>query len=508
MVDTVARWVSGGESAIATHVVDISGIAIGETAIVALVIGSTSVTVTPPAGWVEIFTKTTMGSRACVAYRFTKSDELEVSATFTMSTGTGTKHALIGVLGAAPANWIVGPLWTRTLHGTTLTNVIDGVTTLAADNLALVLSFEATTAAESPNSISSVNNGFTELGYAAQNTIIETIWAGTKDIPTAGDVGDTTVTYRNTQASNGAGIMIAFPQGPFIPMGALVTLGNGTLARLSYINALGVRTAPTSVRMLKPGFQDVAQMLTIPGATWAHRGGSEFYPDMSEYGYDQSILRGFGAIEFSAQRSLDGWWFGCHNPDINEISEETGLPDIKDMTREEIQAYANKDNPTILHPSRPFFSLEDFLLKYGDTHVLIMDPKNALAYNSEFLAICDGIVAKERLIWKYTLGGVGSVGPSNGAQAALNRGWGGTWGYGYDTDVDSGAFAEQAVKPAWTTIGMNIGAAQSYWDTAIAIGKPLVGHIANSQADYNTAITKGADMVQCADVTTIQSVSI
>lgn len=508
MVDTIVRWINSGETGIATKVIDISEIEVGETALVALNIGSTSVTITPPAGWTQLFAKTSLGSRACVAYYYTKTDEFEVEATFTASAATGLKHALLGVLGAAPANWIVGPVWTRALHGTTLTTVIDGVTTLTDDNLALALAFEATTAAESPNTIVGVNNGFVEIGYAAQNTIIETIWAGTKDIAVAGDVGDTTVTYQNTQASNGAGIMIAFPQGPLIPIGLPVMLGDGSIARISYVNELEVRTAPTSIRLLKPGFASVDEFLATPGATMAHRGGSETFPDMSEYGYDQSILRGFGALEFSAQRTSDGWWFGCHNPDINEVAGTTGLPNISAMTRAEVESYANVDNPTTLHPSRPFFGLEEFLVKYGSDYVLFMDPKNALSFNNEFLGICDNIVDKDRLIWKYTMGGVGSVGPSNGAQAALNRGWAGTWGYGYNTDVDSGAFAEQAVKPAWTILGMNNGATQPYWDTALSYGKPVIAHIINSQADYDVAIAHGADAVQCADVTTVRPVSI
>jgi len=508
MVDTIARWINTGETTTSPKVVDISEVAVGEHMIVLLQVGSTTVTITTPSGWNILFAKTTMGSRACVGYWRKKTDELEVSASFVASANTGLAHALIGVLGAEQAAWIVGPVWTRTTHGTTTTNVIDGVTTTSADCLALAISFEVTSVVESPNTIVGVNNGFVELGYKAQNTIGETIWAGTKDIPTAGDVGDTTVTYQNIQAANGAGLMIAFPQGAFIPMGVPVMLGDGSMARISYINDLEIRTAPTSVRLLKPGFENVAQFLATPGATIAHRGGSESFPDMSEYGYDRSILRGFGALEFSAQRTSDGWWFGSHNPDINEVAGETGLPNISTMTRAEIEAYANVDNPTALHPSRPFFGLEEFLVKYGSDYVLFVDPKNALSFNSEFLAICDNIVDPERLIWKYVLGGVGSAGPSNGAQAALNRGWGGTWGYGYNTDVDSGAFAQHAVKPAWTILGMNNDTTQPYWDTALSYGKPVIAHIINSAADYAVAIAHGADAVQCADVTSVKSVSI
>jgi hypothetical protein len=508
MAASVVRWVSAGQAVGTSKPVDISTVGVGESMIVLHNIGSTTVTLTAPAGWEPLFVKTTMGSRACAGHYKTKTSDTETLATFTASASTGWSHALIGVLGALPATWIIGPVWTRTLHGTSFTNVIDGVTTTGPNAVALALSFEATSTAESPNTISGVNNGFTELGYLPQGTAIETIWAGTKAMPTAGDVGDTTVTYRNTQASNGAGIMLAFPEGAHVPVGSPVVLGDGSAARLSYIDSEGNRAVPASVRLLKPGFPDAAAYVATPGATMAHRGGSESFPDMSEYAYDQAILRGFGALEFSAQRTSDGWWFGCHNPDINEVAGTTGLPNVSAMTRAQVEAYANVDNATAGHPSRPFYGLVEFLEKYGQTHVLMMDPKNAISFNTEFMTICESIVSKDRLMWKYYLGGVGSSNPTNGAAAAMSRGWAGTWGYCYNEDVDSGAFAEHSGNAAWTTLGINIGAAQSYWDTVLAVGKPVIGHIANSQADYDTAMAKGADMVQCADTTTIKSVSI
>lgn len=508
MTNTVVRWVSSTGSSAASRVIDTSSIVVGEYMIVLFNIGSTTVTIPTPTGWSVLFSKTTLGSRACTGFYKKKTSSSETSITFTPSASTGLSSALIGVLGAEFANWIVGPVWTRSLHGTSTTNIIDGVTTTAANSVALVCSFEATTTLESPNSISGVDNGFAELGYLQQGAIIETIWAGTKTIASPVDVGDTTVTYRNVQTSNGAGIMLAFPPAPYTPVGTQIKSGTGGLAYLSYMDTLGVRKTPTSVRVFQPGFSDVDQFMGTPGATMAHRGGSESFPDMSEYAYDQSVVRGFGALEFSAQRTSDGWWFGSHNADINEAAGTTGLPNISTMTRAQIEAYANVDNATAAHSSRPFYGLEEFLEKYGSTHVLFVDPKNAIAYNTEFIAICDGIVDPDRLVWKYTLGGVGSTTPTNGAQAALTRGWGGTWGYCYDTDVDSGAFAEHAGNSAWTMLGLNIGAAQSYWDTVVAVGKPVIGHIANSQADYNTAITKGAEMVQCADITTLAPVSI
>jgi hypothetical protein len=509
MAASIVRWInSTNGGVVSSKDVDISAVDVDEWMIVVHNIGSTTATIATPDDWEILFVKTTLGSRACAGFVKKKTSELEVSVSFVASASTGWSHALIGVLGAEKPDWIVGPVWTRSLHGTTLTNIIDGVTTLENDSVALVFSFEATTALESPNSIAGVNNGFTEIGYVQQSAVIETIWAGTKAIPTPVDVGDTTVTYRNTQASNGAGIMIAFPPGDYTPMGTQIKIGTGAFARLSFLDGAEVRQPPASVRVITPGFTTGEQFIAKPGGTMAHRGGSESFPDMSEYGYDQSILRGFGALEFSAQRTLDGWWFGCHNADINEVSGNTGLPNISAMTRAEVEAYANVDNPTVGHPSRPFYGLEEFLDKYGKTHVLMVDPKSAISFNTEFMTICEGIVDPARLMWKYFLGSPGSNTASNGAQAAINRGWSGTWGYCYSEDIDNGAFAEHAVKAGWTTLGLNIGAAQSYWDTVLAVGKPVIAHIASSQEMYNEAMSKGADLVQCSDVTSIVPVSI
>lgn len=508
MSATVARWVNTQSSALASRPVNISSIAVGESMIVVHNYASTTATIGTPDGWTVLYAHTTMGSRRTVAFTRKKTSSAEVEAIFTATVAVGGVYVLIGVLGSDRADWIVGPITTRATTGTTTTNVATGVTTLEADTLALVISCEATTAAESPNTILSVNNGFAELGYMPQGSVIETVWAGTKSIPTPAAVGNTTVAYRNTQASNGASIMVAFPPGDYVAIGAPIRIGDGSLARLSFMNASSVRTAPKSVRGVKPGFTSGGQFVLTPGATMGHRGDSETLPEMSEYAYDQAVLRGYGVLEFSAQRTLDGWWFGLHNPDLNDAAGVTGLPNVSAMTRAEVEAYSNKIHPTVLHPSRPFYGLEDFLEKYGKTHVLMVDPKNAISYNTEFMAICEGIVDPSRLIWKYYLGGLGSDTGSSAALAALTRGWSGTWGYAYDTNVDEGSFSEHAGKAAWTMLGMNIGAAQSYWDTALSVGKPVIGHIARTQADYNTARLKGAHMVQCANVLGIKAVSI
>ncbi|MEG2887287.1 MAG: glycerophosphodiester phosphodiesterase family protein, partial [Aurantimicrobium sp.] len=208
--------------------------------------------------------------------------------------------------------------------------------------------------AESPNTILSVDNGFTQVLYQPQDAIaIETIWFGEKVITPAGTSGDTTISYRNPQDNNGWAVQIGLP---------------------------GVEVPPIDPL---PGFDNVFQMIRRGGCTWAHRGGSSNWPEMSEYAYDQAVLAGYSALEFSAQRTSDGVWVGCHDIDLNRTSQTTGLPNISTMTWAQVQTYMNSFNSG--GTPRPYYRLIDFLDKYTPTHVCIVDPKNAVSFRDEFL---------------------------------------------------------------------------------------------------------------------------
>lgn len=508
---STVRWVSGNSfTSSIQHEVSLVQFAVGETMIVLHNLGRIPDIATPE-GWTPLFSKLQLGSRAAWGYYRTKVSANETAITFTATEETvGWSIVTLGVTGADPEDWIIGTPSTRGSNPAGDTNnLILGVTSTENDSRAVIFSFEATNAMESPNTISAVNNGFTEVGYQgqwAESSRIETIWVGTKVQETAGPVGDTTVTYRNAQSANGAGLMIVLPPGPDTPVGYPIKMGDGRDAYLSYLGGGLDRRTPLKVRMLLPGFDSAQQFIETPGATMAHRGGSLDYPEMSEYAYDQAALLGYGCLEFSAQRSADGWWFGLHDPDLSYATGIPGLPNVSTMTKNEILEYANARLPMPGFPTRPFFGLEEFLDKYGKTHVLMLDPKNALPYNAEFLSICDSIVDPDRLIWKWYMGDGGNT-MSNGAQAALNRGWGGTWGYGYSTNISNGTFQTNAAKSAWTILGLNFDAPQSDWDVALSYGKPVIGHIAQTQTHYDIAISKGANMVQCAGINSIKPVS-
>lgn len=253
--------------------------------------------------------------------------------------------------------------------------------------------------------------------------------------------------------------------------------------------------APTPQR----GFRSVAEMLGKPGATWAHRGGSTTWPEMSRYAYEQAVLAGYGALEFSANRTSDGVWIGAHDASLNRTSQTTGLPDISAMTWAQVQTYQNSLNAN--GTPRPYYRLDEFLDTFTPTHVVIVDPKHAIgAHDTEFLNLLDAHGGRSKIVVKFY--GVGS-GATALADKAKAKGYE-TWGYFYEADVTAGALATS--QSHWSILGMNYDAPQSAWDAVLAFGKPVVGHIAATQANYGMAIAKGARMVQSAGVAAITAV--
>lgn len=249
----------------------------------------------------------------------------------------------------------------------------------------------------------------------------------------------------------------------------------------------------------KPGFSSVSQMLATEGATWAHRGGSANWPEMSEYAYDQAVAAGYGALEFSANRTSDGVWVGSHDASLNRTSQTTGLPDISTMTWAQVQNYQNTLNSA--GTPRPYYRLDAFLDKYTPTHVVIVDPKFDVGRVTEFLNLLDAHGGPSKIVVKFF--GVGT-GAGALADAATARGYQ-TWGYFYEADHADGDLA--AWQSRWSILGMSFDASQAAWDAVVSYGKPVVGHIAGSQADYDMARQKGARIVQTAAVATVRPVS-
>ena len=168
------------------------------------------------ASWTQLLAPTQMNTRRVAIHAKIKSGDTSVTISWATTSCQMAWMVLWGT--GKPINeWQIGGLELRDSYGSPPRNWArcPSVTVTDSNATAVAIAFEATNSVESPDSVLSYNNGFTEIAYRPQGAVngetIETIWAGEKDV-TSGATGITTVLYRNAQDSNGAGIHIIIPQ--------------------------------------------------------------------------------------------------------------------------------------------------------------------------------------------------------------------------------------------------------------------------------------------------------
>lgn len=425
------------------------------------------------------------------------------SYTFTKSVGdTRTVAALIVIRNADLPTYITGEATTwSTASPDVIINTFP-VATAPAIVLAMFANEEtagwSTMPTSKPAGFLTVANNNQLLDPSSLTGTRTSIWVGKKAVVDAGVTGDITAQWGVNSANGNTGIAIKGKL--YVPpsSGVEITLPDGKLARATIMYG-GSRVVPARIYGFRKSYPGVFETLRTPGVTMAHRGGSTTWPEMSEYAYDRSVARGYNLLEFSAQRSSDGWWFGMHDNNFDRTSKETGTLPPSFYTQADIQLnFMNEHNADI--SPRPYYGLTDFLDKYAGSNTVVVDPKNQLGYTSEFLDVLDAHGGPSRIIVKFF--GVGAGGNAL-ADAAAARGYE-SWGYYYEPDhLDGDMMANQS---HWSILGMSWDASPSAWAGVKSFGKPVMAHICATQEQYDIAIAKGADLVQCSGVNVITAV--
>lgn len=238
--------------------------------------------------------------------------------------------------------------------------------------------------------------------------------------------------------------------------------------------------------VIPEGYANVATMLATPMIYSAHRGGSAEYPEHSLRAYTQAAIEGFGCLEFSGGRTLDGVIIG--SGDNGTLNEEVGIPGsdlvIADMTWAEVQAYTIQPPPA--HPERarqPFMRIEQLIEAYGRTHIIMFDPKTISAtHYPQILDLMDANGGPSRWLGKW-------VGSNQTWSDALHARGYQAWGAFYDTDDQAMVTASQG---QWDLLGFNYSAAQVDWDFILSFGKPVYAHVCPTQVSVDTGVAKGA----------------
>jgi hypothetical protein len=358
------------------------------------------------------------------------------------------------------------------------------------------------TPATLPSGFTAITSFVSTGGIGVSRTYV---WVGQQQVA-ATPTGTAGITWGTPSAPAAESIVLLGTNVvPTAPVGSGITFakGDGTPAALYYMSPSGAKT-PTAAIPMRRGFANVTDVLNAYGTTMAHRGGSDSYPEMSLYGYTQSVMRGYGVLEVSLGRTSDGVWFGLHDQTTDRTSGGT-FGNASSQTWAQIQA----QNIVIgaQGAPQPYMSWQQLVATYGSTHIIMADPKYAIGtYNTEFLNMVATDIGVNRAIIKFSGAGSGAAALSTAAQAMGFQ----TWGYFYATDASAAQGGNgnlQTWGSYWTTLGMEYGASQAIWNEALAFGKPVIGHIAPNQAAYNSAMSKGASAVQVSGVAVVTPVS-
>lgn len=238
----------------------------------------------------------------------------------------------------------------------------------------------------------------------------------------------------------------------------------------------GARETPTStMRAIPGGAKTIAELLSTPHFIVGHRGSSQSWPEHTEIGYTQAVDYHAHALEFSAARSKDGVWFGCHDKSLSRLVPAL-TKNADEYTWAEIKDAASK---TQYMPA----TIDWLMDTYSKSHVIVFDPKHKLGEWKDVCAMFKGMEQKVILKAYYD---------SKWAFDMMRERGFKTWGYAYNADIGKANYPDFLTGKVCDILSMEFDAPQTTWDPLKASGLPTVAHIPADATQLQTAWSRGA----------------
>lgn len=238
----------------------------------------------------------------------------------------------------------------------------------------------------------------------------------------------------------------------------------------------GALETPTStMRAIPGGAKTIAELLSTPHFIVGHRGSSQSWPEHTEIGYTQAVDYHAHALEFSAARSKDGVWFGCHDKSLSRLVPAL-TKNADEYTWAEIKAEASK---TQYLPA----TIDWLIDTYSKSHVIVFDPKHKLGEWKDVCAMFKGMEQKVILKAYYD---------SKWAFDMMRERGFKTWGYAYNADIGKANYPDFLTGKVCDILSMEFDAPQTTWDPLKASGLPTVAHIPADATQLQTAWSRGA----------------
>lgn len=286
----------------------------------------------------------------------------------------------------------------------------------------------------------------------------------------------------------------------------LKTAGGTAPALVWIAGASGTKLPVARVQVVGEGAKTVSAFIGKAGAVMGHMGESWDEVEGSLEGVTRALMAGVDGIMLSLARTSDGKLFVLNDTKyldqmqrgVKEADGGTTL-DSSAMTWAQVSAYdqgsywTKRATPT---PRRPFMLLSEFLTKYPTVGPIMLDPKTIPStYFGDILDIMDANGGPTRFIAKYFCTGTGWADAAHARNAAYR-----TWGYFYAAGIADGSTPLSLASGHWDWIGLDNGGASAQWTAALALGKPVGGHIAKTRADYDLGMSKGAQFIMAGGV--------
>ncbi len=245
------------------------------------------------------------------------------------------------------------------------------------------------------------------------------------------------------------------------------------------------------VGVMPRGADSVEALLRTPNFTVAHRGGSLGWNESTQQAYTDSMAYAVDAVEISCARTSDGVWFANHDNNLKSI----GGPDKSTST----MTWAEVQEAMAALPDKMPCRLDWLLETYGESTVIVFDPKNNHHLRSEFFELLDPY--KGRIIVKF-------FGDNTTLfDAARERGFA-AWGYAYESSKTSPWWNSFATGEHLDVLSVTWNATKETYDELKKAGKPIVSHITGWSNQVDHAAALGATGTIASGVKNIKTIQV
>lgn len=280
-----------------------------------------------------------------------------------------------------------------------------------------------------------------------------------------------------------------------------ISVGGEMVTAGAFLSVGGELVVPSAV-YLHRNYEGFTWMDLVADSPFyiAHRCGGANWPEFSQRGIENSITKGYKALEFSVVRCSTGEYVLSHDWTTTRMTGVNNqIPTTPWATLAPLTSTAEfTDNPA--QSRTPLLRLNTALALATD-RVIFIDHKatssnetpNAgdLASEEALLDYLDTIPgATDRFVWKVFKSGWAS------ADRARARGYK-AWMIFYDAEIST----EPTRVDSADFLGQEWNDSVEDWNSALAVGKPIIAHIITNEGQRDAALSKGAAGFMNSNVT-------